>query len=263
MRLPNEEWLSIAKRLAVNQKTRVRHRNEQRVNLVVGNDADRWWAYCQSCKAGGVELKSHVLLQPVKETLAQRLTLPKDKVPVLALDPYLRDAVLGFLASKGMDVMFLPELWWSSSVNRILINTGYDTWIGRVMQENRGDKWLTYNDPKFLGQCTGKRVAVIVEDPFSYFKLRWVSLHYGAGVDVFCSLGTRIRDPLQVVLMKHYGTAGVFYDGDSAGYSGAAFESKRLKAFGLSVWHETAPDGKDPKDLTIQELHDYLWRVQS
>ena len=52
--LPRQDWLDQAKRLAVGMKIRVRHQRERRANMVISNDKDRWWAYCNACKEGGV-----------------------------------------------------------------------------------------------------------------------------------------------------------------------------------------------------------------
>ena len=59
--LPEQDWLDKAKRLAIGMRVRVRHRHESRPNMVIANEKDKFWAYCQKCKEGAVVQKEHVL----------------------------------------------------------------------------------------------------------------------------------------------------------------------------------------------------------
>lgn len=253
--LPLEEWLPQAKRLAVGMQDRKYHRNEKRPNLVVGNDADRYWCYCQSCKEGGVQMKEHVKLN-VKSPEAKRsdLTLPKDMQRLSALAPELQYPLLAFLASKHMDQVMLPELWYSESRKRLLVDTGGQGWLGRDVTGNALEKWLTYNRTQYLHGCRGNYRAVVVEDPFSFFKVRWAMLD---GLDVYCALGTGMKDSLLTALLN-YATVWIMFDGDAAGRRGSTAALKRLRGFGRVAEHINTPLGFDPKDLTAAEIQQLL-----
>ncbi len=226
------------------------------MNMTVGNAGDHYWAYCQSCKEGGRVDKEHVRItdmQAPKES--HSLVLPDDMMKVLDSDKAVQDAVFGFLASKNMDPAYLPELWFSKSRCRILFMHGME-WLGRDTTGASMQKWLTFNGSNHLrdGALVLKR-CVVVEDPFSFYKVSWAMR--GTGMAVFSSLGTKLSDALLVRLMTT-GEVTFFYDDDAAGHKGADTESKRLRALGVRAIAKCATLGRDPKDMTIEEIRQHL-----
>lgn len=258
-RLPDDEWLHIAKRLPVGSRTRVYHRREGRPNLVIGNESGKWWAYCQSCKQGGVSEKDHVKITGGKAPESStHLDLPRDSTPILELDEFGRDAVLRLLALKNMDQMYLPPIHFSEQRKRMLIDTGQG-WLGRDTTGHSPQKWLTYDGTLWLGDDVGavQRTAVIVEDPFSYYKVSW-ALRGASDYTVYCALGTVIRPSLVRSLLR-IGPERVvcFFDGDDPGDTGAKREASKLRGLGVRALARCAPTGFDPKDLSIEDIRSF------
>lgn len=255
-RLNKEDWLHIAKRLHIGGRVRVRHGRERRSNMTIGNEGDHYWAYCQACKESGKEMKEHVRITDVRAPAeSHSLVLPDDMVKVLDADKAVQDAVLGFLASKNMDAQYLPELWFSRSRCRLLFMHGCE-WLGRDTTGASMQKWLTFNGSNHLaGPEIVLRKVVVVEDPFSYYKVRWALQDHG--VAVFSSLGTKMSDQLLVKLMTT-GDVIFFYDDDAAGHRGAATESHRLRALGVRAVARCATQGRDPKDMAIEEIRKHI-----
>lgn len=259
--LPKEEWLHLAKRLAIGQKQRVFHRREKRPNMVVANDHDKYWCYCQRCKEGAVLLKEHVKFNEgaSPEATHSDLTLPNDMVPVLG-DEALERAVGAFLASKCMDFWYLKpgDLFYSKSRKRLIVRTASGSYFGRDITGAAMQKWLTYNNEDYVGvKKTGTFRAYVVEDLFSYYKV--VKCLSDEHVSVYCSLGTGMTRSLMLELLQ-YQSVTFFYDGDSAGYDGSAKNCTRLQVFGPKTKAACAPAGKDPKDMTISEIRDHYSR---
>lgn len=259
-RLPDNEWLPLAKKLGVGSTSRHYHRREGRPNLVVGNAAGKWWAYCQSCKAGGVVEKDHVKITGGKAPESStHLDLPRDSTPILELDEFSRDAVLRLLAEKNMDQMYLPPLYFSEQRKRMLLNTGQG-WLGRDTTGHSPQKWLTYDGSLYLGptDAGGYKTAVVVEDPFSYYKVLW-AMRDQDRVGVFCALGTVVRPGLVRRLLQRPADRHIlFFDGDSPGEVGAKREASKLRGLGLAAAARCAPDGFDPKDLTIEDIRGFI-----
>lgn len=257
-RLPDEEWLALAKKLPVGRTSRHYHKRESRPNLVVGNAAGRWWAYCQSCKGGGVVEKDHVKITGGKAPeSSNHLDLPSDMLPVLGLDEFSRDSVLRLLAQKNMDQMYLPPIYFSEQRKRMLIDTGQG-WLGRDTTGHSPQKWLTYDGSLCLGKQSGEGPtnAVVVEDPFSYYKVRW-ALRDDPTWSVYCALGTVVRPVLALILTPHTKVV-MFFDGDDPGVVGAKREAKKLRGLGVQAIARPAPMGFDPKDLTIEDIRRLL-----
>ena len=259
MALPEADWLARAKALPIGRTARIRHGREARINLVVGNDDGHWWAYCQSCKAGGKVQKDHVRVTGVPAPKdSESLVLPHDMVHIMQAEPALRDGVLGFVAHKNMDAMYLPPLWFSPSRKRLLLQTEHG-WLGRDTTERSMQKWLTFTaGTTHLGDARPgkKQIAVVVEDPFSFYKVRW-ALQDQPEYTVFSSLGTAVKDALVMVLLGFHDVR-MFYDGDAAGRKGAAVETSRFRAFGAKAHNMCAPEGMDPKDMTIDQIREHL-----
>lgn len=262
MRLEPDEWLHLAKRLAIGQTGRHHHGRERRPNLVVGNTADRYWAYCNACKCGGVVMKEHVCITGVAAPAQSTdLLLPNDMVRVVDAEKAVQDAVLGFLAHKNMDARYLPELWFSKERCRLLIacgaGTGTTQWMGRDTTERSPQKWLTYNGSTYLHtpRSALRDVAVVVEDTFSMYKVAWA---VGRNAHVYSSLGTSLSDALMLQLLR-YNTVVVMYDGDRAGWIGNTLQTRRLRSCGIHAPHGyCAPPKHDPKDLSIADIQNLL-----
>lgn len=255
MALPVSEWLPLAKRLAVGQTARVRHRLERRPNMVVGHDQGHFWAYCQACKEGGRQDKEHVRLGVQEPVRSRELTVPQDLQKVQA-DPQLVAVVGGFLARKHMDFAYLPDLWYSKERMRLLLNTSAG-WFGRDLTERSGAKWLSYTKAPYALLTSGEApTAIITEDLFSAYKVRWAMRN--SHVDVYAGLGTRMHDKLLLRLAWHKESAFTLYDGDAAGDAGASTDVPRLRGVGLRSKRLRPPDGLDPKDMTIDQLRELI-----
>jgi hypothetical protein len=232
----------------------VYHRREGRPNLVIGNESGKWWAYCQSCKQGGVVEKDHVKITGGSAPASSaHLDLPRDSLPLLDLDEFCRDAVLRMLASKNMDQMYLPPVYFSGQRKRMLIDTGQG-WLGRDTTGHSPQKWLTFDGTLYLHSVHGPQ-AVIVEDPFSFYKVRWALR--GTEWSVYCALGTVVR-PVLALQLLHHTRVVLFFDGDPSGAVGAKREAKKLRGLGVQSVARCAPEGFDPKDLTIEEIRGAL-----
>lgn len=249
----DDEWLPHARRLAVGQRSRVRHGNERRLNLVVGHVPDKFWAYCQACKMGAVKLKEHVLLGEAPPPVLD-MRPPQDLVPMLQ-SPYANQ-LLGFLARKGMDVKYFraTELYFSESSKRLCIHTGSTGLLGRDITDKSVAKWLAYSKPSYIGR-TDRPLVVIVEDALSMYKVQYALDRQCMEASVVCSLGTEpsSRLLLAIAQAKPQNT-WMFYDGDAAGYTGADNAAARLRGFGCPVQVQCATEGKDPKDMTLAEI---------
>lgn len=256
-RLPDSEWLHLAKKLAVGGTSRHFHRREKRPNLVVGNSAGKWWAYCQSCKAGGVVEKDHVKITGGKAPeSSSHLDLPRDMVPILELDEFSRDSVLRLLALKNMDQLYLPPLYFSEQRKRMLLDTGQG-WLGRDTTGDSPQKWLTYDETLWLGSVGhADGTAVVVEDPFSYYKVKW-ALRDVPQFSVSCALGTVVRPAHRLALLPCTSVI-LFFDGDRAGDAGARREAKAIRGLGVRAVARCAPEGFDPKDLTIDNIRSFI-----
>lgn len=247
--LQEQDWLPQAKRLSVGMKLRVTHGRERRPNMVLGNTSDRWWAYCQACKSGAVVLKEHVVLGLHEPAPPVDLSFPTDLVRVLGSEA--ETPVMRFLASKNMDSMYLPELWYSASRKRLLLDTGHG-WMGRDITGNSPSKWLTYNRQKLLGTVKLGMIAIVVEDTFSWYKVRW-ALRNSQGYCVLCALGTGVHDALVLELLKARGVLW-FFDADAAGRKGASSGCKRMRGVGVLSSEIFPPEGLDPKDMQCNAI---------
>ena len=269
MSIPESEWLAQAKRCAINQSRRVQHNREAGSDMSVGNKADRYWAYCHRCKEGGVSMKTHVVLSSRVPPESSSLTLPTDLVHVLTAEPHVRHGVGTFLASKHMDLEFLPqETYFSESRKRLMIEVS-GQWMGRDTTGKSEQKWLTYNRQSFVAApClhSHNKRAVLTEDLFSMYKVRHALIH-GPNVEhhgtaVFCTLGTKINPPLFLRLIQEFDQVLSFYDGDTAGWHGCDSNSKRLNALGIglpaTVVTQCAPRGMDPKDMSLAATRQHI-----
>lgn len=269
MSIPESEWIAQAKRCAINQSRRVQHNREAGSDMAVGNKADRYWAYCHRCKEGGVSMKTHVVLSNKVPPASADLSLPADKVHVLTSEPHIKHGVGTFLASKHMDLEYLPaETFFSESRKRLMICVN-GQWMGRDTTGRSEQKWLTYNQQSFValpGLYSHNKRAILTEDLFSMFKVGH-ALRNGPDEDhhntaVFCTLGTKINPPLFLRLIQEFSLVLSFYDGDTAGWHGCESNSKRLNALSIglpaTVVTQCAPRGMDPKDMSLAAIRQHV-----
>lgn len=255
--LPQDDWLPQAKRLAVGMTMRVRHRNERRANMTIGNDRGHWWATCHACKDSSKVSKDHVLRLPITQGVAsENLTMPTDLRAVVGGDYEI--AVGRFLASKGMMYPYLPNLWFSESARRVCLQDESGGWHGRDITERSGAKWLHYDKPHLVGEV-GK-CTIVTEDLFSMYKVRFalrgthkpycVASSLGAGISVAAALG--LKDCTRLVWM---------YDGDKAGDEGFSQASKRMRVHVPKQYRARPPEGLDPKDMQCADIRALIERT--
>ncbi|CAI3971364.1 DNA primase [Variovorax phage VAC_51] len=263
-RLPNDEWLHLAKATGVGQQRRTRHRSERTEALTVGNTPDRWWAFCQRCKKGAVEMKTHVFTQQAAPRESKLLTRPTDARNIEALRAFERDELTRQLAEKGMDWMYLPGgilTQWSATRHRLLISTPSGT-MGRDTSGKSDQKWLTYDRQHFLTPEDEFPRVVLVEDTYSYYKVRYAARHFNIPMSVMCTLGTALHASAFRLLLEKSRRVWSFYDGDPAGWKGEAQNHIRLAAVGLAGKPYTAtacaPTGMDPKDMKLNAIAAHL-----
>lgn len=265
MALPKDEWLEAAKRVPKGQQRRVQHKHERGIDLVVGNTTDRWWAYCQRCKQGGVEMKTHVLTVQKELPRSRELSLPHDLTHIKNFPEEVQTAIVRFLVSKGVDVYMFPpaSLSYSESRGRLFVSNPMG-WMGRDLTGKSPEKWLTYSGQHCLmGVNPVGTVAVLVEDPFSMYKVQHAidtSTMPRNLIDVYCCLGTAAHDSLMVRLIQRYTQIIPLMDGDLAGVKGARSIQTSVKALGLrgAQLQLTAPMGLDPKDMHTQDIREHI-----
>jgi hypothetical protein len=255
--IPEAEWLHFAKRAPINGQGRHHHNRERSAALVVKNLPDRYTAYCMRCKEGAVLMKEHVRVTGIAAPATSAdLTMPSDMVALINCEQAVRDGVLGFLAHKNMDMQYILDLHPHFSKQRMrLLLSWPGGWLGRDTTERSPQKWLTFNKQKYMASGQKYPTALVVEDPFSFCKVRWALR--GMPFTVYSSLGTGVHDALMLLLLEH-DLVGFFYDGDPAGYKGADVSAHRVRAMGVKCVSMCAPAQHDPKDLTVEAIQQWV-----
>lgn len=251
MALPQDEWLPQAKRLAIGMKDRVRHLRENRPNLVISNQRDRWTAYCQKCKEGGVVMKDHVLLTGPTVVTAADLVLPRDIKPVIGSE--FAETVGRFLASKGMMFPYLPKLYYSETARRMLLQDDAGKWHGRDLTGKSDRKWLNYAHAQFVGTPTVR--TAVTEDLFSMYKMRFALRD--TDWSICCALGASCG-PASALALKNVRQLVWAFDGDHAGDEGFKQGQKRMRVFVPKQYRFRPPEGMDPKDMNSDAIRALL-----
>lgn len=261
--LPQSDWLAHAKRLPVGQSQRLRHKCPGRVrstnasNMVVSNKDDRYVAFCQSCRKGGVQMKTHVIIRRTEDQ-QRYMPWPDDAVHWQGVET--APALHALLLDKGIDPgIMCPDqvIWYSTRQARLLFGTALG-WIGRAAG-GQSPKWTGYGfpAPAYHKHPTDewKDVWVVTEDYLSALKVRWATPEVTAvGLS-----GTAMPDALGAQLVQHKPTLVVtFMDGDKAGRDGAARVAKRVRGLGFACVDIHTPEGMDPKDLHKHQLEELI-----
>lgn len=250
--IQEHEWLQQAKRLSIGMRMRVRHGRERRLNMTIANERDRWWAYCNACKEGGVVLKEHVLLSTAIPVVEVDFTIPDDLQPVLGSE--YEDAVGKFLASKGMMFPYLPKLWFSMRTKRVCLQDDTGGWHGRDLTDRSNAKWLHYNKPHITGTVRAR--TVITEDILSMYKVRF-AMRASPEIGTATTLGAGCSTTAALAL-KNCTTLVWAYDGDKAGDDGYKSASKRMRVLVPRQLRARPPDGLDPKDMDCADIRELL-----
>lgn len=262
----DHEWLPAAKRLNVGQSRRIKHTCPGSPSLVIRHLPDRYTGWCYRCKEHGVHKKKHVLLGQDTHT-ASADTMPTDAVKVsrdCAIELYARH----LRKSLPWYVDQCTEWYYSRKHNRVILSVqgGY---LGRSLDPSiPGGKWCVYAGPTgypalgLLSQLNYKYTdrIVLTEDILSAHK---VTHAFGneAGHRTFGAavLGTKLTTTaLHSLLELAPESVLVFYDGDTAGRSGAQATLRRLRGLGINARNVECPLGFDPKDLDIRDIVDLL-----
>lgn len=250
-RLPASEWLHLAKRLPVGRSERVYHGRESRPNLVVYNNEAEWSAYCHRCHKAGSVSKRYVIVGAPADAKAPDMSPPRDCVPVLRAGEFSEydAAVAEFLVRKHMVPSLLPPLAYSCTRKRIVLTAG-EAVLGRDITELSNVKWVQYSGAPFVVLQGFKRAVVLVEDTFSAYKVKRAC----PDLWVIACLGTRLHPKLK--LMLNDVAVLVMFDGDAAGYAGAAVVKRELPGRHVAIC--CAPAGLDPKDMELAHIRAHL-----
>ena len=248
-RLEESGWLQVAQRLPIGTSRRIKHAGEPTPALVVYNNVDSWSAYCWRCKATARIMKSHVLLGAAPPKIERRF--PPDALPLISHE--YAHVVYAFLPSKGMDVSYLPDSALFSAADKRLILREGAACVGRDITGRSGAKWLSYTDDKVFGNPISGEPVVVVEDAFSYYKVK----HAVPNANVVAALGTSLTPALKLRLIQ-CASVVIFFDGDKGGADGAARWRFELAPHGTPVIVALAPSGLDPKDMQLLDIQRHL-----
>ncbi|BBD74650.1 topoisomerase-primase domain protein [Pectobacterium phage PPWS2] len=258
-RLPPNEWLHLAKRLAVGRKSRVRHNEERDTAMDVYNNGDSWTAYCHRCHMSGWVPKQHQELNTVRVDEARVQSVPADCFHISQATPYERKRIWELLVLKGCPPGIIPEeyIWFSRSANRILLRQGLRA-LGRALSAQQQPKWLMFgewwNQPRiWMTRYRDAGPMVLVEDALSSYKVAKAIEHYApeSSLSVAAVLGT-VLTSASLPLVAGRDVLCMF-DGDKPGALGSIELRKRLSVFG-GRFQDIRPDVGDPKDMELEAV---------
>lgn len=270
MRLPPDEWLHHAKRLAVGRKRRVRHNEERDCAMDVWNNGDSYSAHCHRCHLSGWVPKQHQQLNVQRVDPNRVQAVPADCLHITQATQYEQSQIWKLLTEKGCPPGVVPEehLWFSRSTNRILLRQGSQG-LGRALSPLQQPKWLAFGDwwnkprlwftryrdagPMVLAP-TVQKVLVVAEDALSAYKIAKACDTYSVDADVCATLGTVLTTTSLNVVVSNYKSVICMYDPDDAGAIGFTSMRKRLAVFGVSVV-DARPTNCDPKLCTLEEIY--------
>lgn len=257
--IPKEDWLHIAKRLAIGQKRRVTHGCGRTAALDVYNNVDGWSAYCFRCKESGWVPKEHQQLNSVRVDEDRVQAIPADCLHITQASQYEQKRIWELLVQKGCPPGIIPEevLWFSRSSNRIVLRQGLLA-LGRALSQQQQPKWLMYGDwwnqPRILWtRYRGAGPMVLVEDALSSYKVAKAIELYApeSSVSVAAVLGTVVTSASLTLVAGR--DVLCMFDGDTAGAVGSRELQQRLAVFGGS-FVDIRPEQGDPKDMSLEEI---------
>lgn len=259
MRLPPDEWLHLAKRLAVGQKRRVRHNEERDCAMDVYNNSDSYSAYCHRCHMPGWVPKQHQSIQTARVDVDRVQAVPADSLHLSQASLYEQSRIWKLLVQKGCPPGIIPEecIWFSREQNRILLRSGSQA-LGRALSTLQQPKWLAYGEwfqrPRIW--WTRYRDAgpmVLAEDVLSSYKVAKAIEVYApeSSVSVAAVLGTVLTSTSLPLIAGR--DVLCMFDGDEAGRIGSEALKKRLAVFG-GTFKDVRPEHGDPKNMTLEEI---------
>ncbi len=244
----NHAWLDYAKQANPRGRpVRFGHCGNSGRNAVAYNNPRGYSAKCYSCGWKAYKAKK-LYIAKKEENREEKYWVRVNPVPLSELSLELNEAVWGYILKYGM----FPRQAGITGVhrNRIIFECG-EVQKGRLMPFLEGQsnepKWVTYTDG--IAMVGSGSALVAVEDIVSMYK---VSLAL-PGVSVICLLGTSFK------LLYRNHLEGVeeicwMLDGDGAGQRAIAKGVRELAPWVGKQRIIVLPDGKDPKDLHMDEI---------
>lgn len=253
-------WLRAAKRLPVGGVERFRCCGPDKA-AVIFNKPEAWEMYCHRCKSSPKERKQFVQMQRVQHE-ARVQPAPADVINIADARQSVQQSVYAFLATKGIMPDMVEDLQWSDTAQRLIFPVSSGLSLGRATTTWQNPKWIQYGGKSSFAYIAPRtqpvQGIVLTEDLLSAKKVAYASNHFGSGNLVCVSiLGTRLDARLKLLILEHNWPVLLMLDGDDAGYSGVKRIKRDLKAFPIRVG-SFAVDGKDPKDLQMQEILEAL-----
>lgn len=254
-------WLAACKRLAVGQTARFRCCGRTPAGVLY-NKPESWELYCHRCKSHERERKQFVSMA-APEVLPRVLPAPAHLISVSHASAEVQAHVYSFMVSKGLMPDMLEDALWSEELKRLVFQTQLGTYIARAMHSYQQPKWLMLGGvqsyavgtpAKALDAVADAGLVVLTEDYLSARKVQWVSSRYSPSLQVFpvALLGTRLQLTLKSKLVQANKPVLLMLDGDAAGDAGTARISRELRPFVPVSSYQIS--GKDPKDMTVQEI---------
>ena len=258
------DWLEDAKHLPVGGKARIRHGFESRTNLMIFNNADSWSCWCFACNAGGKVKKDSPVLTIEKVIPNKPTMLPADAVDLMDAPVAAQEISHAYLGRRGIAHFMLGEgiaLKYSESVQRVCLEMYGNCYSGRALCPNPV-KAITYSvdgntppkfgiHPKDSPMWEG-RTVVLTEDYLSALKVRHAMQDSVVAVSI---QGSGIGKHLIAKLLES--KVLIMLDGDAAGVKGSKDIFGKLRGL-VDVAVINTPTGKDPKNLSSQELRSLL-----
>lgn len=253
-------WLKIAKRLPIGGSCRFRCCGNTKAGVLF-NKPESWEGFCHRCKSNFYERKEYVRQQAMVVS-RRELATPADLIKLTDTSATTQQAVYAFLAQKGLMPDMAGEILWSDTLRRVIFQVSSGMYLARAMTNQQSPKWVQLGGKSSFAYIAPKtqpvQGAVLTEDLLSAKKVAYASNHFGDGNLVCVSLlGTRLDSRLKLLIIEHNWPVLLMLDGDDAGYGGVKRIKRDLKAFPVRVG-SFAVEGKDPKDLQMQEILEAL-----
>lgn len=156
------------------------------------------------------------------------------------------------------------EICWKETATRIAvpIRDGDGNLVGVS-----GRSWRAMQKPKYLHSSGFKRDQVLYG--YHFRDLSWPTCYLVEGFfdaihiqangwpNAFCIMGVDVSKEQADMVCRDFKSVVLFFDGDKAGKEGL-LRSIRLLKGRIDVRVVAAPDGKDPDDLSVDELREIL-----